>query len=439
VSPVFVDEAVIDVRAGNGGDGLMSFHREKLNQKGGPDGGNGGRGASVILVADPRVASLVDFDYESRFSGPHGRPGRDNFGTGPSGKDLRIRVPVGCVVTNVDTGVVYGDLTAPGQELLVAIGGLPGRGNAAFATATRQAPRFCERGLRGERSRLRLELKLLADVGLVGLPNAGKSSFLRAISAAKPKVAAYPFTTLRPELGVYRHDLGESYVVADVPGLIEGAHHGVGLGDVFLRHLERTRVLVHLVDVSLIERQNPVADYDTIRAEVAAYAHGLEDLPELVALTKADIAEDGLVDMVDEELRPRGCRTFRISSVTGKGVRELMGEVVALLRSLPIPYVSAEDAPKRLKRPDPPEVPLSIEGPLEGEDEERSFAVHGSDLELLLERMDLHNPEAVLYLHRKLAEMGVLDELEARGAREGDTVHLCGTELEYVDSAGVRD
>jgi len=442
----FVDEVVIEVRAGNGGDGLVSLHREKFRPKGGPDGGDGGDGAQVVLRADARMSSLIDFQFESVFSAQHGLPGRTNRGHGPSGRDLVVKVPVGCTVTRVDTGELYGELFVPGQELVVAVGGSAGRGNAAFATSTRQTPRFAERGLRGERARLRLELKLLADIGLVGLPNAGKSSLLRIVSAARPKVADYPFTTLQPELGVYRAGEGESYVIADVPGLIEGAHRGVGLGDAFLRHLERTRVLVHLLDVSFVEREEPVADYETIRAELEAYGRGLTDLPVLVGLNKMDIADPELVEMVEGELAQIGClETFRISAATGDGVDRLIGAAVSIVQRMRRDAPPPADPPKRTRRPDPPVRPIMVEGPVETVDDDsgevsgRLFTVSGTEVERVIARTHLANPEALLYLHQQLVALGVLGGLEDLGAREGDTVRIGDAELEYVDAASVRD
>jgi len=441
----FVDEAVIEVRAGNGGDGLVSLHREKFRPKGGPDGGDGGDGGDVILRADARMASLIDFQYDSAFSAQHGQPGRSNRGHGPSGRDLVVKVPAGCTVTRVDTGELYGELFVPGQELVVAVGGSAGRGNAAFATSTRQTPRFAERGLKGECARLRLELKLLADIGLVGLPNAGKSSLLRVVSAARPKVADYPFTTLQPELGVYRAGEGESYVIADVPGLIEGAHRGVGLGDTFLRHLERTRVLIHLLDVSFIEREEPVADYRTIRAELRVYGHGLAELPALVGLNKMDIADPELVEMVEGELAEAGCaETFRISAATGNGVDRLIGAAVGTVQRLRRDDPPPAEPPKRLRRPDAPVSPLEVDAPFhvaddEGGDEGRAFIVSGTEVERVIARTHLSSPEALLYLHQQLVALGVLGRLEELGAQEGDTVRIGDAELEYVDAAGVRD
>lgn len=424
----------MEVSGGDGGDGIVSLHREKRNPKGGPDGGDGGAGGAVILVADPHMASLIDFEHRPRFRAEHGQAGKTNLGTGRSGKPLMVRVPVGSVVYNAETGEMYGDLTEPGQELVVALGGAGGRGNAYFRTPSRQTPRFCERGERGERAVLRIELKLLADIGLVGLPNAGKSSLLARVSAARPKIAPYPFTTLRPVLGVYRVEEGESYVVADVPGLIEGAHRGTGLGDKFLRHLERTRVLVHLIDASLTERMDPLADYEVIRAELAAFGRSLSTLPSIVALTKMDIADREIADDIAGELRRRGCEEVHcISAATGEGLSELMGSAVTRIRAL-LREHPREAPARRTMRPDPPVRPLSVERLDSG-----VFRVSGTEVERLVGRFHLNNDEAVLHLHRELVRIGVLDKLEAAGAAAGDTVCVGEVELHYADAADVYD
>ncbi len=420
----FVDEALLYVKAGDGGDGVVSLHREKYRPKGGPDGGDGGRGGDVVFVATAGMSSLIDFQYESSFRADSGESGSSNRRTGRSAKDRRVRVPVGCAVYNAQTGELFGELLVPGQEFVVAVGGGGGRGNAAFATSTRQTPQFCERGDPGEEFRLRVELKLLADIGLVGLPNAGKSSLLRMLSAARPKVAAYPFTTLQPHLGVYR--AGDE-------------------GDGFLRHLERTRALIHLVDVSLVERGDPVEDYQIIRRELDAYGRGLAALPTVVGLNKMDICDDDVAALIEDELRKFGCQyeIVRLSAGTGHGVDALVGAAVKHIRRIRREEEAvAVEQPKRLHRPAPPPQPLRVEGPFELPEEQGGgllFTVTGDEIEKLVRRVHLNNNEAVLYLHRQLVDLGVLDRLEARGAREGDTVRIGDSELEYIDSAYVLD
>lgn len=334
----FIDEATIEAVAGNGGDGRVGFRREKFVPRGGPDGGDGGRGGDVVLVAERNLATLMDERYRSEFRAGHGEPGGPNQRSGADGADVVVRVPVGTAVFDAGDPAAgpLCDLIEHGQRFVAARGGRGGWGNQHFATATRQTPEFAKPGLPGERLRLRLSLKLLADVGLVGLPNAGKSTLLSRVSAARPKVAPYPFTTLVPGLGVAQS--GERrFVVADVPGLIAGASQGVGLGDRFLRHIERTRILVHLLDAgtALLEGRDPLADYATVRGELAAYGAGLERRPELVVLNKADLVADrDALDKIAEALRARGYEVLVLSGATGEGVPELLARVARALEAL---------------------------------------------------------------------------------------------------------
>jgi len=335
----FIDEAVIDVAAGRGGDGCASFRREKFVPRGGPDGGDGGRGGDVVLVADRNVSTLLDQRLRPALRAEDGAAGGGNGRDGRGGADCELRVPVGTLAFDVEAGEAGAplvDLVAHGQRFVVARGGRGGRGNRRFATPTRQAPDRAESGRPGEALRLRLSLKLLADVGLVGRPNAGKSTLLRRLSAARPRVGAYPFTTLVPSLGAVEAG-GRRLVVADIPGLIEGASEGAGLGDRFLRHVERTRVLVHLVDLAawLLEGRDPLADYEAIRAELAAYAPELAERPELVALNKIDLLpeeeRDARLAPLEAELGRRGRSPLRISGATGQGVEAL---AAAMARAL---------------------------------------------------------------------------------------------------------
>jgi GTP-binding protein len=333
-SDAFVDEVAISVTAGHGGAGCVSLRREKFVPRGGPDGGDGGRGGQVVLVADRNLGTLFDHRMRREVRAEDGQPGEGRNCTGRNGRDTLVRVPVGTLVFDAERGgEPLADLTRHGQRFVAARGGRGGRGNARFATSTRQTPDFAEPGRPGGALRLRLSLKLLADVGLVGFPNAGKSTLLRRISAARPRVAAYPFTTLVPALGVAEQ--GERrFVVADIPGLIEGASGGAGLGDRFLRHIERTRVLVHLIDASALvfEQRDPVADYDVIRAELGAYEPALLERAELVAFNKVDLLpERALLEPAGAELRRRGRRVFHLSGATGEGVGELMAAVVRAL------------------------------------------------------------------------------------------------------------
>lgn len=332
----FLDQAKVYIRSGDGGPGCLSFRREKYIEFGGPDGGDGGRGGDVVLVAETRIGTLLDYRYRRAVKARSGAPGEGGRRTGADGEDEVLKVPVGTVVFDADATEGEGplaDLAAPGDRWVAARGGRGGAGNARFATPTRQAPDFAKPGRPGETRRLRLTLKLLADVGLLGFPNAGKSTLLRRISAARPRVAAYPFTTLVPQLGVAEVD-DRRFVVADVPGLIEGASEGVGLGDRFLRHIERTRVLVHLLDggAMALEGRDLVADYDAIRAELGRYQPALLERREIVVLNKVDLLGDGAVlDPVEAALRERGLEVMRISGATGAGVEALLRVLAAEL------------------------------------------------------------------------------------------------------------
>lgn len=324
----FVDEAHLRIVAGDGGDGCAAFLREKYRPNGGPSGGDGGNGGSVLAVADENVSTLLDFRSRQTIRAQRGEDGRGKTQHGKGGSDTTLRVPVGTVIFDEETGDVLADLTTNGQVELLAAGGIGGRGNARFATPTHQAPRRADPGTKGEAFEVRLELRLLADAGLVGLPNAGKSSLLARVSAARPKIADYPFTTLAPVLGVVAWAPEKSFVLADIPGLIEGAHEGHGLGDRFLRHVQRTAVLVHLLDASDRTVDEAMADFDTINRELAAYAGELAERPQLVVLSKTDLPDTAAAAVeLEGILRGRGHEVFRISSATGQGCRELMTRI----------------------------------------------------------------------------------------------------------------
>ncbi len=329
---MFIDEVKIRVKAGDGGNGCLAFHREKYVPKGGPSGGDGGRGGDVILVATESYNTLLHLRYNPEHKAERGRHGEGSKRTGRNGASVEVPVPVGTMVYDADTGEFLCDLTVPGQRFVAAKGGRGGRGNARFATPTHQTPLEHEPGFPGEEKRLRLELKLLADAGLVGFPNAGKSTLISRISAARPKVADYPFTTLEPHLGVVKTDDERSFVVADIPGLIEGAHEGHGLGTRFLRHIERTRLLVHLVDVSEATGRDPVADFDVIVNELASFSPELAAKPMLVVASKIDVAQDPeRIRALAELARSRGLPFFEISSVTGQGIEQLKRAMAARL------------------------------------------------------------------------------------------------------------
>jgi GTP-binding protein len=420
-----LDRVEIEVEAGAGGNGVVSFRREKYVPRGGPDGGDGGHGGSVVLVANPALTTLASFRRRRRYRAEGGRHGEGGKRHGRSGKDLVIPVPVGTIVRRVrgsGSGEVVADLTAPGQQVVVAGGGKGGRGNARFATSTRQAPRIAERGQRGEQSRLILDLKLLSDVGIVGLPNAGKSTLLRAVSAARPKVADYPFTTLEPVLGVV--EVGyESFVLADLPGIIEGAHEGAGLGHQFLRHVERTRVLLHLVDGL---RPDPMADLETLNRELAWYSEELERKRRQVVVNKLDLPEvrGGRAEL-EGRLRVEGHDPLFISAATGEGVPVLLGRLLDLLSAIEVPPPQAAEVP--VLRPRGRERRFTV---TKGDG---LFVVEGEGPVSLVEMMGLESEEARLEVRRRLTRMGVVSALRRAGIRAGDRVRFGTVEMEWQE------
>jgi GTP-binding protein len=422
----FIDEAVVAVAAGRGGDGCVSLRHEKSVAKGGPDGGRGGDGGNVYLLAEPHLHTLLDYTYRRSVRAGRGVAGSGGEKRGARGEDVTIPVPPGTEIHDADTGQLLADLVVPGQKLLAARGGKGGRGNASFARPTYQTPRYAEHGLPGEGRRLRLVLKLLADVGLVGMPNAGKSTLISAVSAARPKIADYPFTTLEPNLGVVR--VGDtSLVLGDLPGLIEGAHLGHGLGHRFLRHVERTRLLVHLLDGVAAER-DLVEDYLAVAAELEAYGPATAGLPALVAINKVDVPEArARAEAAAPPLRAMGLEVWLVSAATGEGTRELMGRCAELLGRLPKPAVTAGAAPLLIKAPRPPRVPMGVEAAGDG-----AWVVRGSDVEEEVLKTDLNSRDALTWLQRRLAKSGVFRALHAVGAQAGDTVVIAGAELEYI-------
>lgn len=418
------DEALIHVAGGKGGDGVISFARARHNPRGSPDGGRGGDGGSVILRASRSCNTFAHFHQQVHFRAEDGGPGGPNNCQGKRGEDLVILVPVGTVVRDLHSGEVLADLVEEGQEMVVARGGQGGRGNKAFATSSRRAPRIREFGEPGEARWLRLELRLLADVGIIGFPNVGKSSLLSRVSAKKPKVAAYPFTTLTPNLGVVYVDEFSSFVMADLPGLIEGAHEGRGLGDKFLRHATRAKILLHLVDLARLEGRDPLADYFTIRRELQAWPE-LREKPELVAGNKIDLLEPEQVEKEVERFARQGIVLHPVSAQTGQGVRELVQVLWTKLQE-----VRAERTPERPRyklwrlTPDPPPFEVVEEGGL--------VAVRGPAVERLMRRVDLSTPDAQEYLWEELEKLGVVRALRKRGMAAGTPVVVGGRTLGFV-------
>ncbi|HHW07687.1 MAG TPA: GTPase ObgE [Clostridia bacterium] len=430
---MFYDTAKIYVKAGDGGDGVISFRREKYVPEGGPDGGDGGRGGNVVLIVDEGLRTLVDFKYKRHYKAERGQHGRGKNMHGRAGEDLIIRVPPGTVVKDADTGEVLADLIEPGAPVVVAQGGRGGRGNARFLSNKNKAPRMAEKGEPGEEKWLLLELKLLADVGLLGFPNAGKSTLISRISAARPKIADYPFTTLTPNLGVVNLEEGRSFVVADIPGLIEGAHQGAGLGHDFLRHLERTRVLIHLVDLANWERE-PIEAYQIINRELELYSRELSRKPQIVAANKIDLPEarerlDGFV----QALGP-GVTVVPISAVTGEGVQELLHQVARLLEE------TGEPEPDQ-----PPEVAFKEtryrgeEAPFTISLAEGVYVVSGKRVERLVAMTDLENDEAVRRLQWIFRKMGLDDALRQAGAKDGDEVRIGKLVFDFVEPGFVEE
>jgi len=417
---MFFDEAKIYVQAGRGGDGCVSFRREKFEPFGGPNGGNGGRGGSVCLIADPNSDTLIEFKKRSHFKAERGEHGRGKSQHGKSGKDCMIPVPLGTVVRDFETGQLIADLTYPGQTVVVARGGRGGRGNEMFKSPTNQAPRIAERGEPGEERWITLELKLIADVGLVGIPNAGKSTFLASVSAARPKIADYPFTTLEPILGVVTVD-DHSFVLADIPGLIEGAHKGSGLGHKFLRHIERTRLLIHILNGL---SDSPMRDYEQIRQELALFDEKLPEKPEVVVLNKIDLPEvQARWPEWQADFERRGIELLAMSAATGQGTQAVVRRTADLLQLLPTERTRGEE----IAVFEGPKEEISFQIVREG----NTWCVKGARIERLVAMTNFNYGEAIDRFQRILDNMGVLEALRARGVQAGDTVILGDIEMEW--------
>jgi len=415
---MFYDRAKIYVKAGDGGNGVVSFRKEKFVPRGGPNGGNGGRGGNVILYVDPGLNTLYHLQHQVHHRAERGAHGGGANRTGASGADLRIPVPPGTVVRNVETGAVVADLVHPGQEVIVARGGRGGRGNAAFKTARNTAPRIAEKGEPGEELWLELEMKLVADVGIIGVPNAGKSTLLSRVSAARPKIADYPFTTVEPMLGVAEVD-HRQIVLVDIPGLLEGAHEGVGLGLEFLRHIERCRVLIHLLNgIS----PDPIGDFEAINQELTLFNPTLADKPQIVVLNKMDLPDvRASWPAVEEAMRRYGLPVLAISAVTGEGVTELLRQVQTLLDQLP-PEESSEPLPVLTPKPDPKAFWID-------QLEEGVWQVEGAEIEKVARMTNWDYYEAVLRFQRVLNALGIRQALIEAGVEEGDIVRIGDIEL----------
>jgi len=423
---MFIDSAKIFIKSGDGGDGAISFRREKYVPLGGPDGGDGGKGGDVIIEVNPNMTTLLDFTYNRKYKAERGTNGSGAKCYGKAGEDMIIKVPMGTIIKDVETDKIMSDLSHPDDKFVIARGGKGGKGNVKFCTPTRQAPDFAEPGMPGEERMIKLELKLLADVGLVGFPNVGKSTLLSVVSKARPKIANYHFTTLKPNLGVVAIPGMNSFVMADIPGIIEGAAEGVGLGLQFLRHIERTRVLIHVVDISGIEDRDPYEDFLKINEELKKYSVKLWDRPMIVAANKADMLEDeSKFEDFKNKVNALGYdKVFKISAATNQGVGELMKEAGRLLSTIPVTdmEISAEE------RFIPEEKRFTYSIRKEG----NIYYVEGSFVDRLLASVNVNDPNELRYFHRVLKNKGVLDDLKEQGIQDGDFVNLNGFEFEFL-------
>ena len=421
---MFVDEVQIRIKAGDGGNGCVSFRREKYVARGGPDGGDGGRGGSVAFRASESMRTLLDFRYKRKYAAQAGENGSGNLMRGKDGETLVIDVPPGTLVKDVDTGRVIADLFHPGEVKTVLTGGHGGKGNARFATSTRQTPRFAQMGQKRKEYEVILELKTIADVGLVGFPNVGKSTLLSVISRARPKVANYHFTTLSPNLGVVAVD-DESFVVADIPGLIEGAHAGAGLGQEFLRHVERTRMLVHVVDASGIEGRDPVEDFELINAELAHYSEALTQRPQIVAANKTDLPQAvENVERLKKHVAHRNIDVYAISAATGSGVDALLRAVSRILSQLPVP-----EPYEREIEVDVIDQDESFEVALEN----GRYIVSGALVDRVLYETNAFDEESMRHFQQRMNNYGIIKKLREMGAKDGDLVDMGGWEFDFVE------
>ncbi|MSU02876.1 GTPase ObgE [Tissierella pigra] len=423
---MFIDVANIRVKAGKGGDGVVAWRREKYEPSGGPYGGDGGNGGSIILKADEGIRTLMDFRYKRSYIGQNGEDGRSKKQFGKGGEDIILKLPIGTLVKDEATGGVIVDLKEKDQTFVIAKGGRGGRGNARFATATRQAPGFAEPGKKGEERNIVFELKLLADVGLIGFPNVGKSTILSIVSAAKPKIANYHFTTLKPNLGVVRVGDEKSFVIADIPGLIEGAHEGAGLGHDFLRHVERTRILVHVLDVSGSEGRDPIDDFYKINEELSKYNIKLKDRPQIIVANKMDIlgAEEGL-QKVKEEFEPKGYKILSLSAATLEGIDELKYEIWDLLINTEIVYETFDE--EFIHEDEDTNNSIIVKK------EDGKYMVEGEFIDRLLSATYFDDVDSLRYFQDMLRKKGVIDELNSLGIKEGESVFICGYEFEFFN------
>ena len=424
---MFTDYAKIYVAAGKGGNGAVAFRREKYVAAGGPDGGDGGKGGDIYFEVNPDSNTLIDFRYKKKFKAENGNNGEGAHKFGKSGEDLYIKVPIGTVIKDAQTGEILADLSEKGQKELVLRGGRGGKGNSHFATSTRQAPRFAQEGEPGEEKELILELKLLADVGLIGFPSVGKSTILSVVTSATPKIADYHFTTLEPNLGVVKSEYGDSFVIADIPGLIEGASEGTGLGIQFLRHIERTRLLLHVIDVSGLEGRDPIEDFYIINKELEKYSKKLSKRKQIIVANKIDAMQDNsLYNNLEKLAKEKQMEIFKISAATGEGIKELMNEVSKILKTLPKEELIDTTPQRKIYK-------LEEKEPFTVTKTDGIFVVDGPEIRKLMRKVNMEDNESLYYFQKHLEELGVNQKLKEAGVQEGDTVKVYDYELEWMD------
>lgn len=424
---MFVDYAKIIIESGKGGDGAATFRREKYVAAGGPDGGDGGKGGDIYFEVDSDSNTLIDFRFTKKFKAKNGENGSGNRCFGKSGEDLTVKVPKGTIVKDAETGKVIVDMSEDGQRELILKGGRGGKGNVHFATSTRQAPHFAIDGEKGKLKEVILELKLLADVGLIGFPNVGKSTILSRVTAATPKIADYHFTTIDPNLGVVKTEHGDSFVLADIPGIIEGASDGVGLGIQFLRHVERTRLLLHVIDVAGTEGRNPVEDFNKINEELKKYSEKLAGRKQIIVANKIDSMQDeNNYKELEELAKNNGLEIFKISAVTGEGLNELFNYVAEIIKTLPKEDI-VEPEERMIYTLEEEEDPFTV---IRNNNE---FTVEGPAIDRLMARVNTEDNESFAYLQRMLKKLGIDDALKAKGVKEGDTVNILDWVFEWYD------
>ncbi|HCQ5513622.1 TPA: GTPase ObgE [Clostridioides difficile] len=425
---MFIDKARIFVKAGNGGNGSVAFRREKYVPAGGPDGGDGGRGASIIFEVDLGLRTLMDFKYQKKYQAQNGGDGSKGKRAGKNGENLVLKVPAGTVIRDEATGLVLADLKKEGDTAIVAKGGIGGKGNQHFTNAVRQAPAFAKSGTDGEERWITLELKMIADVGLLGFPNVGKSTFLSVVTKAKPKIANYHFTTLTPNLGVVQTKFGDSFVLADIPGIIEGASEGIGLGHEFLRHVERTKVLIHIVDISGLEGRDPIEDFDKINDELKLYNEKLSKRPQVVVANKFDILEDeSKFEKFKSELEGRGYTVFKMSAATRQGIDEVIAYVSKMLKEVEDVELVSEEEMYR------PELDIGTEEELSIDIEDGVYVVTGKALRRIMYSVNFDDMESLQYFQKAMESQGVFDRLREMGIEDGDVVKIYELEFEFYN------